>query len=97
LKWLETRNVSFTFHDYRSGGLSEKLLKDWLESAHAPYLLNRRSTTWRMLSEQEKQGLENQPLPILLANQTLIKRPVITDGKIILDIGFSPASLEDYI
>jgi len=41
--------------------------------------------------------LETRPLPLLLANPTLIKRPVITDGKTILDIGFSPAHLEDYI
>jgi arsenate reductase-like glutaredoxin family protein len=41
--------------------------------------------------------LKTRSLPLLLANPTLIKRPVITDGKTILDIGFSPAHLEDYI
>ena len=34
---------------------------------------------------------------LLLANPTLIKRPVISDGQTILDIGFSPEHLEDYI
>jgi len=34
---------------------------------------------------------------LLLANPTLIKRPVISDGQTILDIGFSPDLLEDYI
>ena len=97
MRWLKTRNVPFTFHDFRVDGLPESLLKNWLETAHGPYLLNKRSTTWRKLSEQEKQAAETRPLPLLLANPTLIKRPVITDGKTILDIGFSPAHLEDYI
>ena len=33
----------------------------------------------------------------LLEHVTLIKRPVITDGQTILDVGFSPESLDDYI
>ena len=35
--------------------------------------------------------------PLLLEQPTLIKRPVITDGENILDIGFSPDNLDDYI
>jgi Spx/MgsR family transcriptional regulator len=97
LKWLETRNVPHTFHDIRVGGLSRELLASWLSSPHAPYLVNKRSTTWRQLSEEEKQAAQSGPLQLLLAHPTLIKRPVITDGGAILDVGFSPSSLEDYI
>jgi arsenate reductase len=101
LKWLETRNVPHTFHDFRLDGLPEALLETWLASSHAPYLVNRRSTTWRQLSDTEKQAVdaarEADTLALLLAHPTLIKRPVITDGKTILDIGFSPSNLDDYI
>ena len=97
LKWLETRNVPCTFHDFRAGELSADLLNDWFESAHGPYLVNRRSTTWRKLSDAEKQVMETDPVPLLLEHPTLIKRPVITDGEEILDVGFDPESLEDYI
>ena len=100
-KWLETRNVPHTFHDFRVEGLDEELLKTWLVSSHAPYLVNKRSTTWRKLSETEKKAAEagngTDLLALLLANPTLIKRPVITDGKTILDVGFSPTHLDDYI
>ncbi len=97
MKWLKTRNVPHTFHDFREEGLSEDLLRGWLSSAHGDYLLNRRSTSWRQLSEAQKQEAQIDPLPLLLANPTLIKRPVITDGEKILDIGFSPSGLDDYI
>jgi arsenate reductase len=97
LKFLETRKVPHTFHDFRVEGLPENLLAGWLASSHRDYLLNKRSTTWRGLSDSEKQTAESDPRAVLLAQPTLIKRPVITDGETILDIGFSPASLEDYI
>jgi arsenate reductase len=97
LKWLQTRSVPHTFHDFRVDGLPEELLRAWLVSSHAPYLVNKRSTTWRQLTETEKQSAESDPMELLLAHPTLIKRPVITDGSTILDIGFSPSNLEDYI
>ena len=95
--WLKIRNVPFTFHDFRADGVPEKQLKQWLATDHGELLVNRRSATWRKLSDAEKQSAETDPLPLLVANPTLIKRPVITDGKSILDVGFSPSHLEDYI
>jgi Spx/MgsR family transcriptional regulator len=97
LSWLSARNVPHTFHDLRKEGLSEARLGGWLASAHAPYLINRRSTTWRKLTANEKRQADANPLPLLLEHPTLIKRPVITGGETILDIGFSPSSLDDYI
>ena len=97
LKFLETRNVPHTFHDFRQEGLTLELLNGWLASSHRDYLINRRSTTWRQLSDEEKQAAESDPGTLLLEHVTLIKRPVITDGQTILDVGFSPESLEDYI
>ena len=97
LKYLQTRNVPHTFHDIRAEGLDEALLAGWLSSSHGEYLVNRRSTTWRQLSEEQKEAAETNPLPLLLEHLTLIKRPVITDGEAILDVGFSPSCLDDYI
>lgn len=97
LKYLETRNVPHTFHDLRQEGLSRELLTEWLSSSHRDYLVNRRSTTWRELSDEEKKSADSDPLALLLKHVTLIKRPVITDGETIMDVGFSPESLDDYI
>jgi len=95
--WLKSRNVDYTFHDFREDGLPEARLKNWLESDLGPKLLNRRSTTWRHLSEAEQQEAEKEPLPVMLANPTLIKRPLVTDGMRLLEVGFSPAHLEKRI
>jgi Spx/MgsR family transcriptional regulator len=97
LKWLNLRKVPVSFHDLRDDGLSASLLAGWLASSFAPYLVNRRSTTWRNLDDDEKQAAMDDPGPVLLKHPTLIKRPVITDGEHILSLGFYPKDLEDYI
>jgi arsenate reductase-like glutaredoxin family protein len=51
-----------------------------LERFHAAFgaaLVNRRSTTWRGLSEAERAGA---PVDLLAAHPTLMKRPVIEAG-----------------
>ena len=97
LRWLDTRRVPHTFHDVRREGLDEALLDSWLASAHAPHLVNRRSATWRQLPEAKRGLADSQPRALLQEYPTLLKRPVITDGQAILDVGFDPGSLEDYI
>jgi Spx/MgsR family transcriptional regulator len=97
LRWLEARNVPYTFHDVRADGLDADLLGDWLRTDHREYLVNRRSTTWRKLTDAQKAQAETDPLPLLMEHPTLLKRPVITDGEVLLDVGFDPDSLEDYI
>ena len=97
LKWLEVRNVPHTFHDFRKEGVPEAALRRWMSTPHGPQLLNKRSATWRQLTAEQKQSAEADPVPLFLEQPTLIKRPVFTDGETILDIGFSPESLEDYI
>ena len=64
-------NVEFV--DVRADGVP----RDVLEAAYAQFggaLVNTRSTTWRGLSEDERQ---KEPISLLLAHPTLMKRPLI--------------------
>jgi len=62
--------------DVRAVGVPE----DVLNAAFARFgadLLNTRSTTWRGLSETDRQ---QAPLALLVAHPALMKRPLIVDG-----------------
>ena len=74
LKALEAAGKTVSFVDIRAEADLPSLLPGWLEAAGSDLLINRRSTTWRGLSEAERAG---DPLALLTANPTLIKRPVI--------------------
>ena len=88
--WLTANAVPFTFHDFRVVGISQDLLDSWL--IHLPWdsLINRRGTTWRQLSDEQRKGIVDQAstCALLLANPTLIKRPVVISGNTVL-VGFN--------
>ena len=96
-KWLEAYEVPYRFHDVRDDGLDADTLRGWLDSAQGSRLLNRRSTTWRQLTDDQKAACERDPLALLLQHPTLLNRPVITDGQAVLAVGYSPAVLEGLV
>ncbi len=84
MKALESKGVDFTFVDIRGGGVDKAQIEQWLSKAGAEALVNKRSTTWRNLSEAQKQQAEKEPVKLLVENLTLIKRPLIEAGGDIL-------------
>lgn len=78
MKALEAARKTYEFVDIRADADLAALVPSWLESAGSDLLINRRSTTWRNLSDAER---ETAPEALLVANPTLVKRPVITTGK----------------
>ena len=88
-RWLETQQLEYTFHDFRVDGLTKDMLKDFLKHVDWEILLNKRGTTWRKLSENQKQDISKQKaLSLMHENPTLIKRPVL-DHKGVYLVGFS--------
>lgn len=96
LKWLSAAGIKHQFHDFRVDGLEADLLKTWLASDFADKLVNRRSTTWRQLTDEQRQFEGPAQIQLLLDQPTLIKRPVfVTDS--IFAVGFRPQDFEGII
>ena len=92
VKWLAEQNITATLHDLRADGLDEALLDKWLDELSWETLLNRRSTTWRQLSDEQRDDLDaDKARGLMLAQPSLIKRPLVQlNGRWI--IGYSEAS-----
>jgi Spx/MgsR family transcriptional regulator len=80
--WLSSNNIDYTFHDYRQDGLESK----WLEKAEQTLgweiMLNKRGTTFRQLSEEQKEGVDkNAALALMLEYPAMIKRPILTHNE----------------
>ena len=81
LKALEAANHSVTFVDIRAEADLTTKIPTWLAAAGAETLINKRSTTWRGLSDTERATADGDAATKLLTdNATLIKRPVIEAG-----------------
>ncbi len=87
-RWLDGQQIPYRFHDFRKDGLDARQLRSWLEDLGWQVLLNRRSTTWRGLSESERADPDAAAvLVLMLRYPTLIKRPVLVAEDRVL-VGF---------
>lgn len=77
LKVLEAGGMTVRFVDIRSEADLRHKVPDWLRVVGADTLVNKRSTSWRGLSDGERLM---PPEKLLTAHATLIKRPVIEVG-----------------
>ena len=88
-KWLEAEAIAHQFHDFKKQGLTAQTMQGWLAYQPLDVLLNRRGTSWRKLSDAEKAITdEAQLVALMVANPSLVKRPVCVAGKTVT-VGFS--------
>ncbi len=90
-RWLDQHGVDYAFHDYKSAGIARAKLEGWAKKAGWETLINRAGTTFKKLSDKDKEGLtEKKALGLMLAQPSMIKRPVLElDGGRLL-VGFKP-------
>ncbi|QJR00294.1 arsenate reductase [Halomonas sp. PGE1] len=94
-KAMDGSGIPYQFHDLREDGLSAALLEHLLEKVPVVEALNKRSTTWRNLPDEQKQGVDaNSARELLLANPTLLKRPLLDTGDEIL-VGYRDGDYDD--
>ena len=92
--WLDARDVAYTFHDYQAAGIDAARLGDWIGQVGWEVLLNRAGTTFRKLPESDRSDLNaGKAIALMLAQPSMIKRPVFDTGKTLL-VGFKPEAYE---
>ena len=83
--YLNDCGIDFQFIDFRQNPISQQVLKKMVDSAGWELLINKRSTTYRSLSEEDKSNINYD---LVLKLPTLIKRPVLIQGEKTM-VGFS--------
>jgi arsenate reductase len=92
--FLDKAKVDYEFHDYKKAGINRALLERWKKKVGWERLFNRAGMTFRKLPEKEKDGLnEARATALMLAQPSIIKRPVLDLGGGKLLVGFTP---DDY-
>jgi arsenate reductase len=92
--WLDGRKVAYEFHDYKTAGIDRGKLEGWAKSVGWETLLNRAGTTFKKLPDSDKEGLtEKKALALMLAQPSMIKRPVLDVGGKLL-VGFQADEYE---
>lgn len=90
LNWLTAHKLAFDFHDYKTQSITENKLKAWSAQVGWEVLLNRKGTTWRKLDEKTQASVTNEKaaITVMMANASIIKRPVIEKEGQVVAVGF---------
>ena len=99
---LEELGISYDFHDYKKQGIDKESVQRWIDELGIDKVLNKRGTTWRKLTDEQKQAVDNNvnnAIDLLVENTSMIKRPIVegerTDNnQLILLCGFDEAEFE---
>lgn len=76
--WLERQGLAATFYDYKKEGADPDKLAAWIAAAGLDAVVNRRGTTFRALSDEDKaRAADSHTAVALLVQQpSIIKRPI---------------------
>lgn len=87
-KWLESQNIEFQFHDFRKQGIDKALVEQFCNQLGWENVLNKRGTTYRQLTDEQKASINDSTvIDLLVEYPAMIKRPVLS-AKGQLFIGF---------
>ena len=96
--WLEKHGVDYAFHDYKAAGIDRERLERWSKKVGWETLFNRAGTTFRKLPDKDKQGLDaRKAMALMLAQPSMIKRPVLDLGGGKLVVGFNPEAYDEAV
>ena len=90
LGWLKENGVPFTFYDLKKKGITTGTLNEWMMHCGWGKLLNKKGSTWRVLTNNQQKTIMNQAsaIALMILKPSVIKRPVIEwDGGLM--IGFN--------
>lgn len=94
-KWLESHELDYQFHDYRAQGLDVQWLHGILSEHGFETVLNKRGTTYRQLSDEQKADMSNaKALTLLTEYPAMIKRPILQRDNTVV-IGFNANQLQE--
>ncbi|MBO6580412.1 MAG: arsenate reductase [Thalassospira sp.] len=83
LKWFVAKGIENKLHDFRADGIDANTIEGWLDEVGGKVLINKRGPSYRNLSDDDKEILEQggaAAAAVLAANPTVIKRPVVEFG-----------------
>lgn len=88
--WLTEQGVDYAFHDFKKLGVPADLLPGWIAAVGWEKLVNRKGTTWRKLDAATQSAVVDSDTAsaLMLANPSVVKRPVVAWGDGRVTIGF---------
>ncbi len=99
LDWFRLHEIDFEFHDFKKLGIDRLKLEEWSGHLEWEALLNKRGTTWKLLSPEIQNSITSKESAFKLMQEkvSVIKRPVIETGLDSVLLGFNEVQLGEFL
>jgi len=89
--WLQAQGRETQFHDFKKAGVPVDRLDAWVHAVGWERLVNRKGTTWRQLDPSLQASVVDAASAkrLMLAQASVIKRPVVEWADGAITVGFS--------
>jgi arsenate reductase (glutaredoxin) len=79
ISFLNQNKKTFSFHNYKEDGVTKEKLEEWIDKVGLETIFNKRSTSYKELTEKQKQQAQTTEgaIEIMISNNSIIKRPII--------------------
>ncbi|MCI7711387.1 MAG: Spx/MgsR family RNA polymerase-binding regulatory protein [Helicobacter sp.] len=91
--FLESHGVEYVFVDFKKTPPSRDKIVYWIQKTSLQVLLNTKGTTYKKLGLKEQNLNDEQKIQAMFQNPTLIKRPVIESGDVVI-VGYDENALQ---
>lgn len=95
-KLLDSLGAEYEFIDVKKSPLSIEELSDYAVMLGLDGLINRKGTTWRKLTDEEKSYDDKKLLELLSTKQTMIKRPLLVNDRSVM-VGYDEDAIKDFV
>jgi len=94
--WLAEQDLDVAFHDFKKQGVPAELLPTWIKAFGRDRIVNRAGNTWRKLDDAAKAAVVDDAAAaaLMLAEPSVIKRPVVSWSDGHWTLGFSADAFE---
>ncbi|MCP9770625.1 Spx/MgsR family RNA polymerase-binding regulatory protein [Lacihabitans sp. LS3-19] len=90
LDYIKSKDVAYEFHNYKKDGITVEKLNSWIKQVPLDKLVNKKGTTYKALTDDQKADLENPKTAakVLVEKSSVIKRPLLEIDEKVLTVGF---------
>jgi arsenate reductase len=96
--WFKKNNIDYEFHNFKTDGISLEKLEEWDAKAGYEKFLNKNSAIWKELPPEVKENVKTKDdaFPLIQQKTSMIKRPVIEMGDVLL-FGFDEEAYKQLV
>lgn len=94
--WFDAQGIGYQFHDFKKQGLPADAVDAWIAALGWEPLVNKKGTTWRKLDAATQAAVVDAASAkvLMMAQPSVIKRPVVVGPAGKITVGFSPEAWE---